>query len=106
MPGTTRNSGSRNLNLQAVNAYRAANGLAAIAESDIDSSALSVADVRVSKSIKLQGTTKLELLLQVFNVLNTENLQDQYGGQGRQHEKSSEMRRTRNPRQWGGGRSP
>jgi hypothetical protein len=78
--GTTRNSGSRDLNLAAVNAYRAANGLAAVADSDIDSSALSVADLRVSKSIKLQGTMKLELLLQVFNFLNTKNLQDQYGG--------------------------
>jgi len=80
VPGTTRNSGSRDLNLQALNAYRAANGLAAIADGDIDSSALSVADLRVSKSIKLQGTMKLEVLLQVFNFLNTKNLQDQYGG--------------------------
>ena len=80
VPGTTRNSGSRELNLSAVNAYRAVNGLAPIADGDIDSSALSVADMRVSKSIRLQGTMKLELLLQVFNFTNTKNLQDQYGG--------------------------
>jgi hypothetical protein len=63
-----------------VNAYRAANGLPPIGDSAIDSSALSVADMRVSKSIRLQGTMKLELLLQVFNFMNTRNLQDQYGG--------------------------
>ena len=33
-----------------------------------------------SKSIKLQGTMKLDLVLQVFNFLNTKNLQDQYAG--------------------------
>jgi len=80
VPGTTRNSGSRDLNLAAVNAYRALNGLAAVTADAIDSSALSVADMRVSKSFRLQGTTRLELLLQVFNFLNTENLQDQYAG--------------------------
>jgi hypothetical protein len=80
VPGTTRNSGSRNLNLAAVNAYRAANGLPPVTDSSIDSSALSVADMRVSKSFRLQGTMRLELLLQVFNFLNTRNLQDQYGG--------------------------
>jgi hypothetical protein len=80
VPGTTRNSGGRNLNLAALNAYRVANGLAPVTDSQIDSSALSVADMRVSKSIRLQGTMKLELLVQVFNVLNTRNLQDQYAG--------------------------
>jgi hypothetical protein len=80
VPGTTRNSGGRDLNLTAVNIYRAANGLPPVTESQIDSSALSIADLRVSKSIKLQGTMKLELVLQVFNFLNTKNLQDQYAG--------------------------
>lgn len=80
VPGTTRNSGSRDLNLTAVNVYRAANGLSPVTESQIESSALSIADLRVSKSIKLQGTMKLDLVLQVFNFLNTKNLQDQYAG--------------------------
>jgi len=80
VPGTTRNSGSRDLSLAAVNAYRAANGLGPVTESQIDSSALSVADMRVSKSIRLQGTMRLELLAQVFNFLNSKNLQDQYAG--------------------------
>jgi outer membrane receptor protein involved in Fe transport len=79
VPGTSRNSGSRDLNLSAVNTYRAANGLAAVADSQIDSSALSIADIRVSKSVKLHGAVKLDLMLQVFNVLNKRNLQDQYG---------------------------
>jgi hypothetical protein len=38
VPGTTRNSGSRNLNLDAVNAYRASTGRAPIDPSTIDSS--------------------------------------------------------------------
>jgi outer membrane receptor protein involved in Fe transport len=80
VPGTTRNSGGRDLNLTAVNVYRAANGLAPVDESQIESSALSIADLRVSKSIKLQGTMKLDLVLQVFNFLNAKNLQDQYAG--------------------------
>ncbi len=80
VPGTTRNSGSRDLNLAAVNAYRAANGLAPVTESQIDSSAFNIADVRVSKSFRLRGRMKLDVVAQVFNFMNTTNLQDQYGG--------------------------
>jgi hypothetical protein len=80
VPGTTRNSGGRNLSLDAVNAYRTLNGLAPVTADQIDSSAFSTADIRVSKSIPLRGRTKLDLVAQVFNFLNTTNLQDQYGG--------------------------
>jgi hypothetical protein len=80
VPGTTRNSGSRDLNLAAVNAYRAANGLAPVTESQIDSSAFNIADMRVSKSFPLRGRMKLDIVAQVFNFMNTTNLQDQYGG--------------------------
>jgi hypothetical protein len=79
VPGTTRNSGSRNLNLDAVNAYRAANGLAAIRAEDIDSSRISVMDMRVSKALRFGESRKLELLAQAFNLFNTENLQAQFG---------------------------
>jgi hypothetical protein len=79
VPGTTRNSGSRNLNLAAVNTYRQANGLGAISEADIDSSRISIMDVRVSKAIRF-GERRIDLLAQAFNVLNTRNLQAQFGG--------------------------
>ena len=78
VPGTTRNSGSRDLNLTAVNAYRTLNGLAVISEADIDSSRISIMDLRVSKAIRF-GERKLEFLAQAFNLLNTTNLQAQFG---------------------------
>jgi len=80
VPGTTRNSGSRDLNFAAVNAWRAKNGLAPIDPSQIDSSRIDIVDVRASKTIELARRARLELIAQAFNVLNTTNLQAQYGG--------------------------
>ena len=81
VPGTTRNSGSRDLNLDAVNAWRATNGLAAV--TTIDTSRINLFDLRVSKRIKLPNERRIELLVQAFNLFNTKNLQAQFGG-GRQ----------------------
>jgi hypothetical protein len=78
VPGTTRNSGSRDLDLAAVNAWRALNGLAPVTESQIDSSRISIVDARLSKAFTVSGR-KLELLAQGFNLLNTKNLQAQFG---------------------------
>ncbi len=78
VPGTTRNSGSRNLNLEAVNAYRQANRLTSIAESDVDSSRINVLDMRVGKALRF-GDRKIDLIAQAFNLLNTRNLQAQFG---------------------------
>jgi hypothetical protein len=78
VPGTTRNSGNRNLNLDAVNAWRAQNGLAAVNESTIDSSRINIMDARVSKGFTVAGR-KIELLAQAFNLLNARNLQAQFG---------------------------
>ncbi|HTK28747.1 MAG TPA: carboxypeptidase regulatory-like domain-containing protein [Vicinamibacterales bacterium] len=78
VPGTTRNSGSRDLNLAAVNAWRAQNGLPAVSESQIDSSRINILDARVSKAFIFSGR-KVELLAQGFNLLNTRNLQAQFG---------------------------
>ena len=80
VPGTTRNSGSRDLNLAAVNAWRAQNGLGAVDPSQIDSSRINIADVRASKTIAFGRATRLELIAQAFNVFNTTNLQAQFGG--------------------------
>jgi hypothetical protein len=80
VPGTTRNSGSRNLDLGAVNAWRATNNLSAVAESTIESSRINIVDLRASKTVRLGGTGRLDLVAQVFNLFNTKNLQSQYGG--------------------------
>ena len=80
VPGTTRNAGSRDLSLDAVNAWRAVNGLTPIRESDIDSSRINIVDLRASKSLRLSGPLRLELVAQIFNLFNTTNLQAQYGG--------------------------
>ena len=74
VPGTTRNSGNRDLNLDAVNAYRALNGLAAIDASQIDSNRYNSLDVRATRTFLLGGTKKVELIGQVFNLAGTDNL--------------------------------
>ena len=78
VPGTTRNSGSRDLNLDAVNAYRILNGLQPVSASQIDTSRINLMDVRLSKTVPL-GRVKADVLVQAFNVLNTKNLQAQFG---------------------------
>jgi hypothetical protein len=83
VPGTTRNSGSRDLNLAAVNSYRELNGLPPVNESDIDSSRLSSLDVRVSKRFALRGEARFEVMAQIFNLLNTDNLRGIYSAGGR-----------------------
>jgi hypothetical protein len=80
VPGTTRNSGSRELNLDAVNAWRTADGRAAIAESQIESSRINLIDVRASKAFRFGASGKIDVMAQLFNLFNTENLQAQYGG--------------------------
>ena len=66
--------------MNAINAWRASNGRVAIAESQLQSARVNVLDLRVSKSIPLGNGLKLDLLAQVFNALNTDSLQAQYGG--------------------------
>jgi hypothetical protein len=74
VPGTRRNQGNRDLNLAAVNAYRATLGLPPISPSQIDSSRLNQLDLRVSKGIFVKNERKLEVACQVFNLLNATNL--------------------------------
>jgi hypothetical protein len=80
VPGTERNDGSRGLDLTAVNAWRARNNRAPIPENQIDSSRISIVDLRLSKQIPLGRGVRAELLAQMFNALNTKNLQDQFAG--------------------------
>ncbi len=80
VPGTSRNQGNRDLDLAAVNQYRAANGFGPISESQIESDRFSSIDVRISKAMIFGGDKRLELIAQVFNVLGTENLNAPFSG--------------------------
>ena len=73
VPGTTRNQGNRNLDLGAVNAWRAVNGLGPVAADQIDTNRFNRFDVRVSKALPF-GTRRLEFIAQVFNIFGTDNL--------------------------------
>ena len=57
------------LDLAAVNAWRAANGRAAIAESQIESSRINLLDLRASKAIRFGASTKIDLMAQLFNAV-------------------------------------
>jgi len=81
VPGTSRNQGNRGLDMTTVNLYRSLNGLAPIAESQIDSNRFNSVDMRVSKAFRLGGDQRVELIGQVFNVFGTDNLIAS-GGQG------------------------
>jgi hypothetical protein len=74
VPGTTNNQGNRNLDLALVNAWRVQNGLTAINASQIDSNGYNSLDLRVSKSMHLVGTQRVEFIGQIFNVLGRDNL--------------------------------
>jgi hypothetical protein len=60
--------------LAAVNAYRATRNLAPIPESQIDPNEFYGLDMRASKAIRISSTQRLELIAQVFNLLNRTNL--------------------------------
>jgi hypothetical protein len=75
VPGTSRDQGNRNLNLAAVNAYRATLGLAPITSANIDSSKYNGMDIKLSRTFTLKSERRrLELGLQVFDLFGTENL--------------------------------
>jgi hypothetical protein len=77
VPGTTRNVFNRGGNAEAlalVNTYRATTGLAPIAESQVNTNEFYGLDTRVSKSITVSPGRRVELVAQVFNLLNRKNL--------------------------------
>ncbi len=76
VPGTYRSIGNRDnaAMLAAVNAYRASRNQGPIPASQIDTSALSRTDVRVTKGFSLGSTRKIELVGQVFNLFGQDNL--------------------------------
>lgn len=79
VPGTTRNAGSRTLDLATVTAYRASQGLSPIDASQIDSSRINMVDVRASKDFQIGGRVKVQVLAQAFNLFNTDNLVGRVG---------------------------
>jgi hypothetical protein len=76
VPGTTKGMGNRDNDamLKAVNAYRAANGLAPITALTYNTNDYNRVDVRASKAINLAGRKRLELIGQVFNLFGRTNL--------------------------------
>jgi len=74
VPGTTRNQGHRGLDVNAVNAWRAAGNVAPIAADAIETTDFTSVDVRASRSIALGAGRRVEVLAQVFNVFNAVNL--------------------------------
>lgn len=82
VPGTTRNQGNRGNAgwLDAVNAYRSANGLAPVSEDQIDTNEQNAVNLRLGKSLNLGGNRRLELIAQVFNLFGRDNLLPVGGG--------------------------
>ena len=81
VPGTTRATGTRDNApmMEAVNAWRAANGLRPLDASQIDTNRYNGFDMRASKAFPLGGNRRLELIGQVFNVFGTDNLEAAWG---------------------------
>ena len=84
VPGTSRGLGNRDnvALLSAVNAYRATLNLTPIAASQINKNDYSSLDMRVTKSIPLGATRKVDVIGQVFNVFGRTNLLASGGGAG------------------------
>jgi Carboxypeptidase regulatory-like domain len=74
VPGTSRNQGNRDLNLTAVNAYRAGLGLSAITSSAINKNLYNSFDLHFSRSFFVREQRRLEVIAQVFNLFGHENL--------------------------------
>ncbi|HKC54991.1 MAG TPA: carboxypeptidase regulatory-like domain-containing protein [Vicinamibacterales bacterium] len=77
VPGTTRNVFNRGNDAEMmarVNAYRATVGMAGLPASQINTNEFYGLDVRASKSIRLSTDRRVELVAQVFNLLNRTNL--------------------------------
>jgi len=77
VPGTTRNIFNRGKNdemMAVVNGYRATINLPALPASQISTNEVYGLDMRINKAVVLSGSRKVDLILQVFNVLNRTNL--------------------------------
>jgi hypothetical protein len=76
VPGTSRNVFNRGNDaemLALVNAWRAANGMAAISP-NFSTNEFYGLDIRASKAIRLSASRRVELIAQAFNILNRKNI--------------------------------
>ena len=77
VPGTTRNvfnRGDDTAEMASVNAWRATNNLPALSAAQINTNEYYSLDTRASKAIQITSSRKVELIAQVFNLLNRKNL--------------------------------
>jgi hypothetical protein len=77
VPGTSRNVFNRGNNddmMARVNAYRATVNLAPLQASQISTNEFYGLNMRANKAFTLGGAKKIELIAQVFNLLNRTNL--------------------------------
>jgi len=72
-PGVAFRSGCRDLDLDAINAFRASRGLAAVSADNIACPGFANVDLRFSKSFRLGGGPRLEVIAQLFNVFDRAN---------------------------------
>ena len=75
VPGTSRNQGNRDLNLAAVNAYRATQGLTPVTASMMNTNPYDSFDVHFSRKFSLPEHRYIEVIAQVFNLFGHQNLQ-------------------------------
>lgn len=69
--GVLPGSGCRDLNLDAINAFRASRGLTQV--TTVDCPGFANIDLRLSKSFQLPGAQRVELIAQLFNIFNRAN---------------------------------
>jgi len=74
VPGTSRDQGNRDLNLTAVNAYRAGLGLSPITASMIQKNPYDSFDVHLSRKFMIGEHRYIEAIGQVFNLFGHQNL--------------------------------
>jgi hypothetical protein len=69
--GVLNGSGCRDLDIDAVNAFRASRNLSAVSE--VQCPGFTNLDVRMSKSFSFAGAHRLEFIAQLFNIFNSAN---------------------------------
>ena len=77
VPGTTRNVFNRGNDATAlalINAWRTTNNLPALSASQLNTNDYYSLDMRASKGFQIRSSQKVELIIQVFNLMNRKNL--------------------------------
>jgi hypothetical protein len=77
-PDVAPRSGCRDLNLDAINAFRSSRGLPSV--SSVSCPGFANLDLRLSRSFRTVGEQRLEFIAQLFNVFNRANFDTPIGG--------------------------